>query len=72
MNSDFFVFFVFVITGLLALACIGEAQAEVTKNLGTVGMTYPVIEPDVVMQLKELAIHKSIEEQRRLLGQLKK
>ncbi len=72
MNSDFFVFFVFVTTGLLALACIGEAQAEVTKNLGTVGTTYPVIEPDVVMQLKERAIHKSIEEQRRLLGQLKK
>ena len=72
MNSDFFVFFVFVITGLLAPACIGEALAEVTKNLGTVGTTYPVIEPDVVMQLKERAIYKSSKEQRRLLGQLEK
>jgi conjugal transfer pilus assembly protein TraW len=72
VNSDFFVFFVFVITGLLAPACIGEAQAEVTKNLGTMGMTYPVIEPDIVVQLKERAIHKSNEEQRRLLAHIEK
>ena len=72
MNSDFFVFFVFVITGLLAPACIGEAQAEVTTNLGTVGTTYPIIEPDVVEQLKERAIHRSTSEQRQLLGQLQK
>ena len=72
MNSDFFVFFVFVITGLLAPVLIGKAQAEVTKNLGTVGTTYPVIEQDVVEQLKERAVYKSNEEQRRLLGQLEK
>ncbi len=72
MNSDFFVFFVLVVTGLLAPACIGKAQAEVTKNLGTVGTTYPIIEPDVVEQLKERAIHRSTSEQRQLLGQLQK
>jgi len=72
VNSDFFVFFVFVITGLLAPACIGKAQAEVTKNLGTVGTTYPVIEPNVVKQLKERAIPKSNEEQRLLLAHIEK
>ena len=43
-----------------------------TINLGTVGTTYPVIEPDVAEQLKERAIHRSTSEQRQLLGQLQK
>ena len=70
MNSEFFVFV--IVTGLLAVSLTGEAQAEVTKNLGTVGTTYPVIEPNVVKQLRERAIHKSIEEQRRLLAHIEK
>ena len=72
MNSEFFVFSVFVVTGLLSPALIGDAQAGVTKNLGMVGTTYPVIEQDVVEQLKERAIHRSTSEQRQLLGQLQK
>lgn len=53
--------------GLIASALVGDALAGVTKNLGTVGTVYPVIEQDVTVQLKERAGRRSVAEQHRLL-----
>lgn len=69
MNSDFFIF---IITVSLALSVTADVKAEVTKDLGTVGETYPVVEPDIVAQLRERAIQKSPEEQHRLIERMKK
>jgi conjugal transfer pilus assembly protein TraW len=63
VNSDFF-FLCIVILSLLLSTTARTEEIKVTKNLGTVGETYPVIEPDVNAQLQERAIKRTAEEHR--------
>jgi len=68
VRSDSFLPAIVILTLLLsATAHAGETRGRTTKNLGTVGITYPVVEPDVNVQLRDRAIKKSAEEQRLLL-----
>ncbi|HHD56770.1 MAG TPA: hypothetical protein ENK89_03715 [Desulfobulbaceae bacterium] len=54
MNSKF----LFILIALFVVLVGGPASGAI-KNLGVVGETYPVIEPDVVAELKEQAITKN-------------
>ena len=71
MNSEFFLYVIVTIGLALFLTGKTTTGGTATKNLGTVGTTYPVIEPDVVSQLKERAITRMAEEHRLLAERMK-
>lgn len=47
------------------------AQATVTKNLGQVGTTYPVVEPDILAELKQQAAHKGELSKKQMLDRMR-
>ena len=55
----------------LALFVVSTVEATVITNLGSVGETYPVVEPDVVTELKQKAAELDREKDNSLLEQMK-
>lgn len=45
-----------VILGLVTLCCAAAGYAGITRHLGVVGRTYPVIEPDLIEELRDSAV----------------
>ena len=68
MNCNFLI--ILALTFLVLGA--SPARATITKNLGTVGETYPVIEPDVVAELKQKAEEKDKSKDNSLVERMKK
>ncbi|MBU1413935.1 hypothetical protein KKC22_20670 [Myxococcota bacterium] len=51
--------------------CVATVVQATIKNLGTVGKTYPVIEPDILVELQQQAIQKGALSQEQMLERMR-